>query len=78
MHGSVGFVLRSVTARGVCADWNSNDADVCCSGGSVGAFLIWGASTQGGRSKLPSGSPSCTNAVGYRNSTLRELLEAFF
>ena len=59
-------------------DWNSNDADVCCSGGSVGAFLIWGASTQGGRSKLPSGSPSCTNAVGFRNSTLRELLEAFF
>ena len=77
MHGSVGSVLRSVTAR-ACADWNSNDADVCCSGGSVGAFLIWGASTQGGRSKLPSGSPSCTNAVGFMNSTLRELLEAFF
>ena len=59
-------------------DWNSNDADVCCSGGSVGAFVIWGASTQGGASKLPPGSPSFTNAIGYRNSTLADLLCSFF
>lgn len=59
-------------------DWNSNDADVCCLGGSVGAFIIWGASTQGGASKLPPGVPGMTNAIGFRNSTLQELLEAFF
>eukprot|EP01052_Picozoa_sp_SAG31_P034399 SAG31_NODE_4015_length_3662_cov_4.196464_3_plen_157_part_00 len=59
-------------------DWNSNDADVCCSGGSVGAFLIWGASTQGGRSNLPAGVPSFTNALGFRNDTLEGLLAAFF
>ena len=59
-------------------DWNSNDADVCCTGGSTPAFIIWGASTQGGKSHLPPGSPSSTNAIGRRNSTLAELLQAFF
>jgi hypothetical protein len=59
-------------------DWNSNDADVCCTGGSTPAFIIWGASTQGGKSALPPGSPSSVNALGRRNSTLAELLTAFF
>jgi len=27
-------------------DWNSNDADVCCTGGSTPSFIVWGASTQ--------------------------------
>ena len=59
-------------------DWNSNDADVCCTGGSSPSFIIWGASTQGARSHLPAGSPSCTNAVGVANMTLVQLLESFF
>ena len=59
-------------------DWNSNDADVCCTGGSSPSFLVWGASTQGAKSRLPAGSPSCINAIGRANMTLVELLEAFF
>ena len=34
--------------------------------------------SQGGKSQLPPGSPSSTNAIGRRNSTLAELLQAFF
>ena len=59
-------------------DWNSNDADVCCTGGSSPSFVVWGASTQGSRSKLPPGSPSCTNALGRSNMTLAAMLQAFF
>ena len=39
---------------------------------------VWGASTQGGRSHLPPGSPNCVNAIGRANMTLVDLLEAFF
>ena len=59
-------------------DWNSNDADVCCTGGSSPSYLIWGASTQGGKSHLPPGSPSSTNAIGMANMTLEAMLGAFF
>jgi hypothetical protein len=59
-------------------DWNSNDADVCCSGGSSPSYIVWGASTQGAKSRLPAGSPSCVNAIGVANMTLPEQLQAFF
>ena len=59
-------------------DWNSNDADVCCTGDSSPSFIVWGASTQGGKSGLPPGSPSCTNAIGRANMTLAAMLQAFF
>mmetsp|Transcript_1515 Transcript_1515/g.3944 ORF Transcript_1515/g.3944 Transcript_1515/m.3944 type:complete len:359 (+) Transcript_1515:48-1124(+) len=59
-------------------DWNSNDADVCCTGGSSPSFLVWGASTQGHKPDLPPGSPSCTNAIGRANVTLEVLLDSFF
>ena len=56
--------------------YNSNDGDVCCSGGSKGAWVVWGASSQG----KPCEAAHCfTNAVGYAaNLTLRELLEGVF
>ena len=59
-------------------DWNSNDADVCCTGGSSPSFIVWGASTQGARSRLPPGSPNCVNAIGRSNMTLAAMLQAFF
>lgn len=59
-------------------DWNSNDGDVCCHGGSQGAWLVWGASSQGHRPKPPV-KHGCTNAIGYAaNLTLAELLGSFF
>ena len=47
-------------------------------GGTSPAYVIWGASTQGGKSHLPPGSPSCTNAIGMANMTLEAMLGAFF
>jgi len=59
-------------------DRNSNDGDVCCHGGGKGAWLVWGASTQGGK-PTPPAKHGCTNAVGFAaNLTLAELLESFF
>lgn len=59
-------------------DFNSNDGDVCCHGGSQGAWLVWGASTQGKKPKPPA-KHGCTNAIGYApNMTLAQLLESFF
>ena len=55
-------------------DYNSNDGDVCCSDGSTGAWLVWGASSQGGVCQAKHCS---TNAVGHNASlTLRQMLEA--
>ena len=59
-------------------DWDRNDADVCCTGGSSPSFIVWGASSQGGKDDLPPGSPSCTNAIGRANMTLVAMLQAFF
>ena len=44
--------LQRAAARQRAGTWNSNDADVCCTGGSTPAFIIWGASTAGGKSHL--------------------------
>ena len=56
-------------------DYNSNDGDVCCAGGSRGAWLVWGASSQGRKCQAAHCS---TNAVGYANMTLNELLEGVY
>jgi len=60
-------------------DWNSNDADVCCSDApsGTGSWLVWGASTQGAKPKPPA-KHGCTNAMGFVNTSLPELLESFF
>ena len=52
--------------------------DLGAAGGTSPAYVIWGASTQGGKSHLPPGSPSCTNAIGMANMTLEAMLGAFF
>ena len=61
-------------------DRNSNDADVCCMDPTVnGSFLVWGASTQGGKPDPPvPHNQSCVNAVGTSALKLPELLDAFF
>lgn len=59
-------------------DFNSNDGDVCCHDGGKGAWLVWGASTQGGKPKPPVTHGS-TNAIGHAaNLTLAELLASYF
>lgn len=61
-------------------DLNSNDADVCCMDESVnGSYLVWGASTQGGKPRPPvPHNESCANVVGTSARKLPELLDAFF
>ena len=60
-------------------DQNSNDADVCCynDGDDAGSWVIWGASTQGGRPTPPAKHGS-TNVVARSNLSLPLLLESFF
>eukprot|EP00041_Stephanoeca_diplocostata_P003034 m.31478 g.31478 ORF g.31478 m.31478 type:complete len:923 (-) comp13977_c0_seq1:581-3349(-) len=60
-------------------DHNSNDGDVCCMHPNAsGSWLVWGASTQGGK-PTPPVTHGSTNALG-RNATtpLPRLLEAYF
>ena len=60
---------------------NSNDADVCCMHAAVNdsAYVIWGASTQGGPPLPPlTGSDAGTNAVGVAPMALTEMLAAYF
>ena len=60
---------------------NSNDADVCCMHADVpDAYVIWGASTQGGAPDPPlDGSDAGTNAVGVAAGLpLDAMLAAYF
>lgn len=58
----------------------SNDGDICCMHANVSsAYVIWGASTQGGPPRPPlTGSSAGTNAVGIAPMPLTELLAAYF
>lgn len=60
---------------------NSNDADICCMHANVSdkAYVIWGASTQGGPPKPPlTGTDAGTNAVGVAPMALTEMLAGYF
>jgi hypothetical protein len=59
---------------------NSNDADFCCMHKDVEtAYLIWGASTQGGRPQPPlDGTDASTNSVATAAMPLDQLLAAYF
>jgi hypothetical protein len=62
-------------------DKNSNDGDVCCMHKGVpNAYVVWGASTQGGPPSPPlDGTDASTNSVGVAtNMTLVGLLAAYF
>jgi len=61
-----------------CWDLNSNDGDVCCMTEELNeSWLVWGASTQGGKPKPPVMHGS-TNAVGHATMPLSQLLEKYF
>ena len=60
---------------------NSNDADICCQHVNVSdAWVIWGASTQGGRPDPPlDGTDASTNSVAWKQGkTLNQLLASYF
>ena len=64
------------------AQWNSNDADVCCmgKGGEHGvSYVIWGAGTQGKAPEPPlTKANHCANVVGVANVSLPHLLADHF
>ena len=61
-------------------DHNSNDGDVCCLNTPEPynqSWLVWGASTQGGK-PTPPVTHGSTNALGHADIPLAELLAGYF
>lgn len=60
--------------------WNNNDADMCCMHSDVKqAYVIWGASTQGGPPHPPlNGKDAGTNSLGISSMALPDMLSAYF
>jgi hypothetical protein len=61
-------------------DHNANDADICCMHPDVKhAYVIWGASTQGGSPSPPlDGKDAGVNAVAVSPMPLGKMLAAYF
>jgi len=61
-------------------EWDWFTGQGWASAGVEGSWLMWDASTQGGKSRLPANftGASCSNVVAYSNLTLGALLGSFF